>query len=70
MDKALKVTLVQQGVWRMAKESMPLAASYLAAVVRTAPDLAGRYEVRILSFRGNLTPLEMAIEVLRDGVPT
>ncbi|WP_330342456.1 KedN5 family methylcobalamin-dependent radical SAM C-methyltransferase [Streptomyces sp. NBC_00557] len=69
MDKALKVTLVQQGVWHMAKESMPLAAGYLAAVVRADPDLAERCEVRILNFRGNLTPLEMAIEVLQDGVP-
>ncbi|PPK65224.1 radical SAM superfamily enzyme YgiQ (UPF0313 family) [Actinokineospora auranticolor] len=69
MLPALTVLIVQQGVWHMAKESMPLAAGYLAAVVRAHPELGSRCAVRILNFPGHLSPLEMAIKVLQAGVP-
>lgn len=67
MKKMMKVALVQQGVWHMAKESMPLAAGYLAAVTRE--QLGDRCDVRIFNASGSMTPLEMAVDVLRDGVP-
>jgi hypothetical protein len=36
------ITIVQQGVWHMAKESMPLAAGYLAGCIRADEHLTGR----------------------------
>lgn len=42
----LRVALVQQGVWAMDLESMPLAMGYLKAVLDTDPDLRGEVETR------------------------
>ncbi|PKW18332.1 KedN5 family methylcobalamin-dependent radical SAM C-methyltransferase [Saccharopolyspora spinosa] len=67
MTKMIKVALVQQGVWHMAKESMPLAAGYLATMTRE--QLGEHCDVRIFNASGSMTPLEMAVDILRDGVP-
>ncbi|GGS35195.1 KedN5 family methylcobalamin-dependent radical SAM C-methyltransferase [Actinokineospora fastidiosa] len=66
---AFSVVVVQQGVWHMAKESMPLAAGYLTAAVRQDPELAGRCDTGILNFPGTASPWGMAVELVRSGVP-
>lgn len=65
----MRITIVQQGVWHMARESMPLAAGYLAGCIRADPVLATGCEVSIANFSGTVTPLEMAVRLLEDGVP-
>ena len=65
----LSVAIVQQGVWHMAKESMPLAAGYLAATLRQDPSLKDRCDVRIHNFPGSKSALEMAIELLSLETP-
>lgn len=66
---SLKVVLVQQGVWDMPLESMPLAAGYLKAMILADPDLCDRVEVTICNFRGGVTHGEMADRLFADGVP-
>jgi radical SAM superfamily enzyme YgiQ (UPF0313 family) len=63
------ITIVQQGVWHMAKESMPLAAGYLASCIRADERLKHDCDVAIENFSGTASPLEMAIRLLRDGCP-
>lgn len=65
----LRVVLVQQGVWDMPLESMPLAAGYLKAMILEDPELAARVSVRIRNFRGALTYGEMARELFADEIP-
>ena len=62
----LVVQLVQQGVWDMPLESMPLAAGYLKATALADPELAGRVDIRIGNFPGGRTHVQMA-DTLFDG---
>ncbi|WP_305788027.1 KedN5 family methylcobalamin-dependent radical SAM C-methyltransferase [Symbioplanes lichenis] len=64
----LRVKIVQQGVWHMSKESMPLAAGYLAAMVRGDAGLSARCEVEILNYSGSVSLWEMATQLL-SGAP-
>lgn len=61
--------LVQQGVWHMSKESMPLAAGHLAAMVRASPVLSSWVDVEIKNFPGRVSSYEMALELVRAGAP-
>lgn len=65
----LDIRVVQQGVWHMAQESMPLAAGYLKAIVDADPDLSPRATVGIENFRGDTAPLVMAESILTTGTP-
>lgn len=65
----LKVRIVQQGVWHMEKESMPLAAGYLAATLQADTEISGQCDIAILNFPGNASPMEMAIDLLKDSAP-
>jgi radical SAM superfamily enzyme YgiQ (UPF0313 family) len=65
----LAVTLVQQGVWDMPLESMPLASGYLKAMVLDDADLSGRVRVDIRNFRGQVTHGEMARTLFAGDVP-
>ncbi|MEU7879670.1 KedN5 family methylcobalamin-dependent radical SAM C-methyltransferase [Microbispora bryophytorum] len=65
----LQVTIVQQGVWHMSKESMPLAAGYLAAMVRSDPELSARSRVEIVNYPGAAGQWEMATRLLDGDVP-
>jgi tRNA A37 methylthiotransferase MiaB len=56
----MRVALVQQGVWDMALESMPLAAGYLKAVAMTDDVLSASTDVTIHNFGGGDTVGEMA----------
>ncbi|MFF4579779.1 KedN5 family methylcobalamin-dependent radical SAM C-methyltransferase [Streptomyces sp. NPDC001389] len=65
----LAVSLVQQGVWDMPLESMPLASGYLKAMVLDDAELQGRVSVDICNFRGNMTHGEMAGRLFSGAVP-
>lgn len=65
----LGVVLVQQGVWDMPLESMPLASGYLKAVVLQDPELRRRVSVEICNFRGGVTHGEMANRLFGGEIP-
>ncbi|XVV00797.1 KedN5 family methylcobalamin-dependent radical SAM C-methyltransferase [Actinosynnema sp. CA-248983] len=65
----LKAVLVQQGVWDMPLESMPLASGYLKAMVQADPVLRERVSVEICNFRGNATHGEMANRLCAGELP-
>jgi len=61
--------LVQQGVWDMPKESMPLAAGYLKAAALADENIRREMEVRIFNFSGGNTLAMMAEELFSQGAP-
>jgi radical SAM superfamily enzyme YgiQ (UPF0313 family) len=63
------VRLVQQGVWDMPLESMPLAAGYLKAMALADPEIRQQIDIEIYNFRGGATHAEMAHELFGDRVP-
>nr|BAI63281.1 putative Mg-protoporphyrin IX monooxidative cyclase [Streptomyces sp. SNA15896] len=65
----LSVHLVQQGVWDMPLESMPLASGYLKACVQTDERVRDRVDVSIRNFRGGVTLMRMANELFAEGAP-
>lgn len=65
----LQVRLVQQGVWEMPLESMPLACGYLKAIAMADPEIRERAIIEICNFRGGATNVQMADVLLRDGAP-
>jgi radical SAM superfamily enzyme YgiQ (UPF0313 family) len=65
----LATKIVQQGVWHMSKESMPLAAGYLAATINSDPIVGPECQVSIENFSGDASPVEMGIRLLRGGPP-
>jgi radical SAM C-methyltransferase len=67
--KKTTVRLVQQGVWDMEMESMPLAAGYLKAMVLTDERLRDNFDVEIINYRGGVTLTKMANEMFTGGAP-
>src|SRR6267154_1688747 len=65
----LTVRLVQQGVWEMPLESMPLASGYLKAMALADPEIRDRAGIEICNFRGGVTHVQMADELFRNGPP-
>lgn len=65
----IDVKIIQQGVWHMSKESMPLAAGFLAATVTEDAELKEACNVEILNYSGSKTPWEMAVELFSDKSP-
>lgn len=65
----LRVALVQQGVWDMPLESMPLASGYLKAMILDDPGLRSAAVVEICNFRGRVTHGEMAHRLFREELP-
>jgi radical SAM C-methyltransferase len=63
------VRLVQQGVWDMPLESMPLAAGYLKAMALADPCVRERADIEIVNFRGGATHVQMAAELFGAGAP-
>ncbi|MBG6134241.1 radical SAM superfamily enzyme YgiQ (UPF0313 family) [Longispora fulva] len=61
--------IVQQGVWDMPLESMPLAAGYLKAAALSDDDIAAAASIDIANFRGGLSIADMALELFQDTVP-
>lgn len=68
-DLRNSVYLVQQGVWEMPLESMPLAAGYLKAMA-TADDRVKRaMSIEIRNFRGGVNNAYMANAMFTQGAP-
>ncbi|WP_321379952.1 KedN5 family methylcobalamin-dependent radical SAM C-methyltransferase [Rhizobium sp.] len=65
----MRCVIVQQSVWHMAKESMPLAAGYVVAALRSNKNVSEKYDCDILNFSGEASPLEMALKIVDQGVP-
>lgn len=61
------VWLVQQGVWDMPKESMPLAAGYLKATALADEDIRREMEVRIFNFGGGDSGTTVAETLFSQG---
>lgn len=68
-DGRLAVRLVQQGVWDMPLESMPLAAGYLKATALADPEVRDRVDIRICNFSGGATHVQMAQALFGAEVP-
>src|SRR5712672_1573104 len=56
----IKLCILQQGVWHMPTASMPLAAGYLAGVVKADEELTDRVSVRIENFSGQTSRIPRA----------
>jgi radical SAM superfamily enzyme YgiQ (UPF0313 family) len=67
--RPLKTWLVQQGIWAMSLESMPLAAGYLKATALADERIAAETDIRIQNFDGGITLFGMANQLFRDGAP-
>jgi radical SAM C-methyltransferase len=68
-DGRTLVYIVQQGVWDMPLESMPLAAGYLKSMALADPRLNLGTDIRIFNFKGAQTLPAMATELFRDRRP-
>jgi radical SAM C-methyltransferase len=64
-----RITLVQQGVWAMPLESMPLAAGYLKAAVDADEVLRGACTTTIVNLRGGADIGAMMSAVFSEAVP-
>lgn len=67
--RPVRVAIVQQGVWEMQKESLPLAAGYLKATLLEDDDLRRETEVSIHNFNGGTTTGAMVRDVLVHDLP-
>jgi radical SAM C-methyltransferase len=61
--------IIQQGVWDMPKESMPLAAGYLKAAALADERISAEMDVRIFNFGGGDSLTTMAETVFSSGIP-
>lgn len=68
-SRPLKVWLVQQGVWAMSLESMPLASGYLKATALQDERIAAEMDIQIHNFDGGGTLFGMANQLFTDGAP-
>jgi radical SAM C-methyltransferase len=68
-EKPLTVALVQQGVWDMPLESMPLAAGYLKAMALADDDIRARTDIKIHNFRGGVTSAVIADRLFSGNPP-
>jgi radical SAM C-methyltransferase len=64
-----RVTLVQQGVWEMPLESMPLAIGYLKAAVDADEVLRDEFDTVIVNLRGGASVGTASSAVFADTVP-
>ena len=61
--------LVQQGVWDMPKESMPLGVGYLKAAALQDDAIAHEMDVRIFNFKGGDSVVGVAGMLFKEGAP-
>ncbi|MEU0336045.1 KedN5 family methylcobalamin-dependent radical SAM C-methyltransferase [Streptomyces sp. NPDC006193] len=62
-----KVLLIQQGVWAMSLESMPLASGYLKATALADSRIREEMDIEIRNFDGGATLVGMAQELFGGG---
>ncbi|MEU5880906.1 KedN5 family methylcobalamin-dependent radical SAM C-methyltransferase [Spirillospora sp. NPDC047279] len=63
------IYILQQGVWEMPLESMPLAAGYLKSYACADERVATRAEIKICNYRGAIPLPVMAADLFRNGPP-
>lgn len=63
------VWIIQQGVWDMPKESMPLAAGYLKAAALADDVIRQELDVRLFNFGGGDPLTVMAEKIFSQGCP-
>ncbi|TDC08152.1 KedN5 family methylcobalamin-dependent radical SAM C-methyltransferase [Nonomuraea longispora] len=68
-DGRIVVNILQQGVWDMPYESMPLAAGYLKSTALSEPRIAAGADIRICNYRGAVTLPVMAADLFRGEMP-
>ncbi|MGI8626081.1 MAG: KedN5 family methylcobalamin-dependent radical SAM C-methyltransferase [Geodermatophilaceae bacterium] len=68
-EKRRSAWLVQQGVWDMPMESMPLAAGYVKATALADTRIAAEMNIEIFNYRGGLTLSDMANDLFQAGTP-
>ncbi|TYB60559.1 KedN5 family methylcobalamin-dependent radical SAM C-methyltransferase [Nonomuraea sp. PA05] len=68
-DGRIIVSILQQGVWDMPFESMPLAAGYLKSTAYTDPRIVAGADIRICNYRGAVTLPMMAADLFKDSMP-
>ncbi|MDN3360026.1 KedN5 family methylcobalamin-dependent radical SAM C-methyltransferase [Actinomadura sp. DC4] len=61
------VSLVQQGVWDMPLESMPLASGYMKAAALADEEINRNADIKIHNYRGGVTHAAMANDLLADS---
>lgn len=66
---AMSVYLVQQGVWDMPLESMPLASGYLKAAALADERIRQHADIDIFSFKGHTSLLTMATRLFAAEPP-
>lgn len=64
------VDLVQQGIWDMPLESMPLASGYLKSTALADDRIAQNFDINIRNFRGGVTLSTMAYQLFSERVPS
>lgn len=69
VQRKRSVWIVQQGVWDMPKESMPLAAGYLKATALGNETIRDELDIRIFNFGGGDTVTVMAETMFAAGTP-
>ena len=67
--RRVRVAIVQQGVWEMERESLPLAAGYLRATLLQDDELRRETDARIHNFTGATTTGAMVRDVLAHDLP-
>lgn len=65
----MRVVLVQQGVWNMPLESMPLAAGYMKAAALADGALRDSVDIGISNYRGGVSLPVMANGIFENQVP-
>ena len=65
----VRVSLVDQGVWKMSTVSMPLSLGYIKATAYADPGIRSATDIQICSFRGSATAPEIARVLFSDEPP-
>lgn len=64
-----KVFLVQQGIWDMALESMPLAIGYMKAAADADESIRAESDIRLFNFQGSDSALDIVRRLLFNETP-
>lgn len=65
----ISVAVVQQSVWAVDFESMPLAAGYLVSALRADSAMNSYVDAVIHNFTGVATARDIALKILSEGPP-
>jgi radical SAM superfamily enzyme YgiQ (UPF0313 family) len=65
----VRVSLVDQGVWKMDTVSMPLSLGYIKATAYADPGIRSAADIKICSFRGSDTASEIIHSLLTQAPP-